>query len=263
MFKKEKEQIEIIEGIINDAIDYGYLPLTLKDKIIGFILGFIVGFLAIQIFFGIWFVSLVVAVIAGIKAIEIYHNYLLTKRTKKLTMEFRDLLDSLSNSLSAGNNVTDSFTNALEDMKKQYGENAYITQEINTIVVGLYNNITIEELLDNFARRSHIEDIQDFSNTFCTCVRIGGNLKQIVQDCKDIISQKIDIELEIQTIIASSKNQLNIIIFMPFVIIGLMQMMGFSEIMELNITTITVKMIALIVFAFAYRLGQKMTKIEM
>ena len=51
MFKKEKEQIEIIEGIINDAIDYGYLPLTVKDKIIGFILGFIVGFLAIQIFF--------------------------------------------------------------------------------------------------------------------------------------------------------------------------------------------------------------------
>ena len=40
-------------------------------------------------------------------------------------------------------------------------------------------------------------------------------------------------------------------------------MMGFSEIMELNITTITVKIIALIVFAFAYRLGQKMTKIEM
>ena len=260
MFKKEK--YELIEGIYTDAIDYDYINIGIKEKLIGFFIGFIIAFLAIQIFFGIVIISFVIAIFFGFKAIPVYRKYLIYKRKKKLLLEFRDLLDSLNNSLAAGDNVNDAFNNALEDMISQHGENAYITKEVNIIIGGLYNNIVIENLLMNFADRSHLEDIKDFCDTFCTCIRLGGNLKVIINDCKEIITQKIDIELEINTIIAGNKNQLNIIILMPFIIIAMMQTMGFDAIMALNFTTITTKIIALIIFILAYRLGLKIIKIE-
>lgn len=259
---KRKEKIEVIEGIYCDAIDYDYISLNARDRLIGYLIGFAIGFLAIYTFFGILIVSLITGAFVGLKSIPIYQKHLLEKRKKKLLLEFRDLLDSLNNSIAAGDNVVESFNNALVDMTNQYGENAYITEETDIIVNGMKNGVVIEDLLENFAARSHLEDIKDFCDTFCTCTRLGGNLKTVINDCREIISQKIDIELEISTIIAGNKNQLNIIILMPFVIVFMMQAMGFSEIMALNLTTIITKVIALIVFGLAYALGQKMIKIE-
>ena len=262
MFKRKQEEIEIVEGIFTDATDYNYYKMTINDMIIGFLIGFAGGFVAIQLFFSIIFISIPVAVGCGIYSIKIYKEKIIEKRKKRLLLQFRDLLDSLNNSMAAGDNVRDSFTNALEDMRSQHSENASITEETNIIVSGMYNNITIEELLENFAERSHLEDIQDFCNTFNTCLRLGGNLKLIVNDCRDVITQKIDIELEIKTIVASNKNQLNIVVIMPFALIGLMGMMGFEEVMAVNLTTIVVKVIALIAFGFSYKLGQKIVDIK-
>lgn len=262
MFKKKDDNLQMIDGIFTDAIDYDFIDLVTKDYVIGFLGSAIVAFFAIFLFFGSLIISLPVALIAGVKGIPKYKNSLIEKRKKKLLLEFRDLLDSLNNSMAAGNNINDSFNNALIDMRSQYGNNSPIAQEVEIIIMGMYNNITIEELLDNFADRSHLEDIKDFSNTFNTCIRLGGNLKRIVSDCKEIITQKIDIELEIKTIIAANKNQLNIIAVMPFVLVGLMSFMGFDEIMEFNPVTIIVKVVALIVFIFAYMLGMKMTDIK-
>ena len=258
----KREEYELINGIYTDAIDYDYIAMGIKEKFIGFFIGFLLAFLAIQIFFSIAIISFIVAIFFGFKGIPIYKKYLIEKRKKKLLLEFRDLLDSLNNSLAAGDNVTDSFNNALQDMINQHGESAYISEEVNIIVGGLRNNIVIEKLLENFAARSHLDDIKDFCDTFCTCIRLGGNLKIIINDCKEIITQKIDIELEINTIIAGNKNQLNILIVMPFAIIAMMQSMGFDAIMAFNFTTILTKAVALIIFIFAYRIGLKIIKIE-
>lgn len=265
LFKKKDDSEEIlpIDGLIEDAKDYDFYDMRQKDRMIGFLIGFVIGFLAIYFFFGLLIPSVLVGVVIGVKSIPLYKKNIIQKNKKRLLLQFRDLLDSLNNSMAAGNNIPDSFTNAYEDMVNQYGENSYIADETLMIITGMNNGLNIEELLENFAERTHCEDIQDFCNTFNTCTRLGGNLKVVVNECKDTITQKIDIEMEIQTIIAGNKNQLNIIIVMPFVIIELMSLMGFTEIMAINVTTILVKVIALIVFVLAYLFGLKITKIEM
>lgn len=261
--KDDIDEVQPINGLIDDARDYDFYEMLIRDKVVGFMMGFIVGFLAIFLFFGLFIPSIIAGLFVGIKTISIYKTKIIEKNKKRLLLQFRDLLDSLNNSMAAGNNILDSFTNAYEDMVNQYGENSYIAEEILLIITGVNNGLNIEELLENFAQRSHCEDIQDFCNTFNTCIRLGGNLKVVVNECRETITQKIDIEMEIQTIIAGNKNQLNIIIVMPFLIIGLMSLMGFSEIMSINITTVVVKVIALIVFVIAYLFGLKITKIEM
>lgn len=262
MLKWKKKEYEIIEGLYCDATDYDFYEMTIKDMFIGFMIGFFAGFLAMYLFFGFLIISAIIGIPAGFFGIHIYKNKIIAKNKRTLLLQFRDLLDSLNNSMSAGDNVRDSFSNSLEDMKAQHGETSYIFEEVNIIVMGMHNNINIEDLLENFAQRSHLDDVQDFCNTFCTCLRLGGNLKMIVNDCKEIISQKINIELEIETIVSGNKNQLNILIIMPFVLIGLMSMMGFKEVMTMDPVTVIVKVIALVAFGFSYVLGQKIVDIK-
>ena len=263
LLKRNKEEKEPIDGIFADAIDYDFYQMTLIDKIIGFTIGFIVSFIAIQLYFGLIILSIIFALIAGIISISLYQKKIIENNQKKLVLQFRDLLDALSNSFSVGNNITNSFIASYEDVISQHGKESFIAKETYLIVVGMQNGLTIEELLYNFAQRSHSDDILDFCNTFNACTRLGGNLKVVVNDCKDIISQKIDVQLEIASIIAGSKNQLNIIAIMPFALVGIMSFMGFKEMSAINFTTIMTKVIALIVFIISYFVGLKMTKIEL
>lgn len=80
MFKKEK--YELIEGIYTDAIDYDYINIGIKEKLIGFFIGFIIAFLAIQIFFGIVIISFVIAIFLALKQYQYTENILLIKERK-------------------------------------------------------------------------------------------------------------------------------------------------------------------------------------
>ena len=79
---------------------------------------------------------------------------------------------------------------------------------------------------------------------------------------KNIISDKIEIEMEIQTTVASNRNEINIMSVMPFVIIAMMGTLGQSAITANTPVNIAVKSIALIMFVIAYVLGRKITDIK-
>ena len=70
-------------------------------------------------------------------------------------------------------------------------------------------------------------------------------------------------QMEISSIIAGKKNELNIMIILPFIVV--MQVNGMSAAstsLMTGIITFVVKLIALSMFIFAYILGQKMMKID-
>ena len=71
--------------------------------------------------------------------------------------------------------------------------------------------------------RSGLEDITNFSDVFEVSNRLGGNLKQVVSESYDMIRDKIDIELEINTIVASGRNELNIMAALPFLVVLMMK----------------------------------------
>ena len=263
MFKKKKEEYVPLVGIMGVGEDYNVYFLSTIEKIMGFAIGFVAGFVASQIMFGVVFASVVVGIGIGIFAIPIFRDYLQEKRKKAILAQFRDLLDSLSNSFSAGKNTPDAFTDCLNDMRMAYGDDAPLTKELTIITNGLHNNYIIEDLLRDMAKRCGVDDMVSFAETFAVCNRLGGNLKRIVAESRDIINDKIEIEMEIQTTISANKNELNIMCVMPFIIVSMMSMLGDASITENNAVNIIVKIIAIIMFVIAYIMGQKITDIKM
>ncbi len=259
---KKKEKYVPIQGLMGIGEDYNVYNMKLKEKIIGYLIGFAGSAFAAQIMFGVPVASLILGACIGFAAIPVYKKHLFRKRVKAITMQFRDMLDSLSNSFAAGKNTSMAFSDVYNDMAIAYGEKAIIVKEVGIIVNGLANNYTIEDLLKNMAERCGVGDMASFAETFGVCNRLGGNLKKIVGDSRDIINDKLEIEMEIQTMVSSNKNEINILCVIPLVIVLAMKLMGNDAITANTPSNVVVKFIAVGIFMVAYILGQKITDIK-
>jgi len=141
----------------------------------------------------------------------------------------------------------------------EHGEKAYITKELNWMCIMHNNGEEIKDLLLNFADRSGIDDVRSFANVFSVAENLAGDRPRIIRETRDMISERIAVELEIQTMITGQKNQLNILAIMPVVMALLTRSF---ETDSGNITVIIIKIVALGIFIFAYWLGTKIVDIK-
>lgn len=260
--KKEKPVYTPIPGIMGIGEDYHVYDMTMMDRMTAVGIGLLAGVAVGYVFFNSWLAAAAVSVIAAIYLQKPWQEYLKKKRLKKLLLEFKDLLETLTASYSAGQTTAKAFSDAMNEMSDLFGEGADIVNELKMINVGLQHNYNIEDLLLNFAQRSGLDDVDSFANVFEVCNRKGGNLKQIVGETRSVINDKIEIEMEIQTMVAASKNELNIMMVMPFII--MLTMRGLGDSMTGNsIVNIIVKFVALGIFVAAYVVGIRLVDIKL
>lgn len=260
--ERQKEAVTPIPGIMGMGDDYHIYTMTLADRLAAAGLGAAVGIAVGYVFFNHWLTALILTAAAGIGLQKPFGEYLKRKRLKKLLLEFKDLLETLTASYSAGQTTARAFEDALHEMSELYGEGADIVQELKMIHAGLQHNYNIEDLLLNFAARSGLDDVDSFANVFEVCNRKGGNLKQIVGETRSVINDKIEIEMEIQTMVAASRNELNIMMVMPLLIMFTMRGLGDSMTGN-SVMNVIVKLIALGIIAGAYALGSKLVDIKL
>ncbi len=147
-------------------------------------------------------------------------------------------------------------------MESIYGEGADIVREVELIIEGIANNITPETMLTNFAQRSGLDDVESFASVFEVSNRQGSNLGQVISDSREIINGKIEIEMEIETMLQGNKNELNIMIIMPLVIVASLSGLGTMTIASNTPLNVAVKLICIGVFAASYLMGRKLVDIK-
>lgn len=281
--KKEKkiEEPEFVKSLTSeDAYNYKVYNLTKKERIIWSVVAFVVGAVAAYIFYGgigknefgdstmvTYICNIVIMGVAGCFAAKMFlpirREQIIAKRIKNLKLQFVDLLDSLSASFSTGQNAPSAFATAKNDLLIQYKDDAYIVKEVNMILDGYNQNIPIENMILDFGKRSGIKDIENFGRVFETVYRKGGDIKDVVRATHEILSSKTQIEMEIATAIASNKNEQNIMLVMPFLIVGMIKMIGgdfaanFTTPTGLIFTTIGVAL-----FVASYFIGKAVMNIE-
>lgn len=246
--KKQKSKPEKEPEYFNSAtnmqtLNYNVYYMKAKETILTFLIAFVAGAFVGYLFYGgigknefgeptkiTWILNIlipgVVGVIAGKLFLPIRVKSIIQKRKTELAHQFRDMLESLNTSLGSGKNVTDSFISVLDDLKLQYSEDAYILYELKVIISGIHNNVAIEDLLEDFGNRSGNEDIKSFANVFRIAYRTGGNIKDIIRNTHSIISEKMEISDEIETLVTSNKTEQNIMIVMPIILISVIKMMS-------------------------------------
>ncbi len=229
--RKREEDEEVIEADAvperkSTLIDYDEYEMSKQEKIRYTILGagflFFVGFLFFQ--------NIIVAAVFSLGGL-FYPKYkirdLIKHRKKELNLQFKDVLYSLSSSLSAGRSLESSFKVALNDLRVLYpDENTYMRKELEYICRRIEMNEPVERALLDFSNRAHLEDVKNFAEVVVICKRTGGNLVEVVKNTSNIISDKIEIEQEINVLLTKQKYEQRIINVMPIIFIALVKFGG-------------------------------------
>lgn len=281
--KKEKESMEpqyYMSATNVPAYNYRVYHMPQKEKILYFLIAFVVGAAVGYLFYGgigkdefgqptmiTWILNIsiptIVGSIAGYFFVPMRNDAIVRKRQKELNGQFRDMLDALTTSLNAGKNVNDSFLSVYEDLKIQYDEEAYILKELELVIAGIHNNIAIEDVLEDFGNRSANDDIKSFANVFKISYRKGGNIKDIIRNTHGILSDKMEIAEDIETLVTSNKMEQNIMIVMPIALIALIKMM--SPEFAANFVTpsgIASTTVSVVIFVVAYFIGKSVLDIK-
>ncbi len=147
---------------------------------------------------------------------------IILKRQKMITAQFKDLLYSVSSSLSAGKSVESAFRAAAADLTILYaGEDALIISELKAVNMKVDMNEPLTEALSDFASRSCSEDIANFADMLTICKKAGGNLIEAIKNTASVIVCKIDLRNEIDVIIAEQRLNQKILSVMPFVLMAM------------------------------------------
>lgn len=189
-------------------------------------------------------------------------------RTKKekwqLTLQFKDGIVSLSNALTAGYSIENAFSEAVKDLRFLYEDSSRIVIEFQQISQQIKLNRNVEELLLEFGSRSGIEDIINFAEIVTTAKRTGGDLIKIMRTTSNNISDKIEVQREIGTLIAAKKLEGNIMSVIPMGIIIYLNccMPDFLDPMYQDLIGRVVMSIALIGYLLALLLLNKIVSIR-
>ncbi|HJA80203.1 MAG TPA: hypothetical protein H9776_00280 [Candidatus Mediterraneibacter intestinipullorum] len=262
------------------TINYRVYYMKPWEKILYFMIAFIAGACVGYLFYGgigkdefgeatrlTWILNITIPTIVGIIAGRLFLpmrvKSIIEKRKSELNHQFRDMLEALTTSLGAGKNVNDSFLSVYEDLKIQYDSDAYILKELEVIISGIHNNVAVEEILEDLGKRSDNDDIWSFAKVFKISYRKGGNIKDIIRNTHSILSDKMEIAEDIETLVTSNRMEQNIMVVMPIALIGLIKMMSpefaanFVSVTGLISTTISI-----VIFIIAYFIGKTILDIK-
>ena len=190
---------------------------------------------------------------------------IIRKRKEELNIQFKDMLYSLQSSLWAGKPIELAFGEVMKDLRILYPDpSTPIILESSLIVKKLEMNNTVESAISSFAERSGVSDIKDFAEVLKICKRTGGNLVEVVKRTASIISDRIEMEQDINTMLAQRNLERKILNIMPVIVLALISITARDYIAPVYDTAAVsfVMTIAVLLLAAAYFLSRKIMDIK-
>ncbi len=187
-----------------------------------------------------------------------------TRKRRAIGIQFRDAIYSVLTNLKAGYSIENAFVESQRDMELLYGAKSDIVYHLNIISKGLKNNIPLEKLIYGFGRECENTDIQDFAFVFRVAKRNGGNMTEIIERTIGVISQKINVEKEIDVLISAKRLEARIMNMVPFFIIFYISISspGFFDVLYHNLFGIALMSVCMIVYVVAYLISEKIVNIS-
>ena len=190
-------------------------------------------------------------------------DYILAGK-KELSQQFLTGIQAVSAALAAGYSVENAFEEALEDLERVFEKEDKIIKEFTYIRNQIKLNNTLENLLLDLAKRSRVEEIENFAEVFSAAKRSGGDLIAIIRNTILCISQKEETKMEIETCLSAKRLEQKIMSGVPFMILIYVGAAspGFLDVMYYNPAGICIMSLCLAMYVAAFLWGKKIVEIE-
>lgn len=160
--------------------------------------------------------------------------------------------------------MENAFAQAWEEFAKLHGRKSLMAQEFRNISHRMKLNEPLEQLVEDLAQRSGVEEIVSFSQVFVFAKRSGGDMMKIFGNTVEKIRQKSDVEREIATVVTAKKTEQRIMDLVPF---GILFYVGtaspeFLAPLYGNLPGAFVMTVCLFAYLLAFLLAEKILEIE-
>ena len=183
------------------------------------------------------------------------------KKEEEFRVQFKDSIQIMAGALKAGYSAENAIRETCHDLKPMYKSESRIIKEYEIMIRKLKIHIPVGQVLSEFAENVEQEDVD--SEDGSGIGKLDGYI-WFIKDAVKVISEKMETEKEIQTMIASKKLEFEIMSMIPFGMIGYMKLTfgDFLKVLYGNPAGIIVMSICLALYFTAYIWGRKMIKIE-
>lgn len=244
-------------------VDYGCYRFTRKEFAAAVLQGILQVLLISYLFYRSW---LAVPLLCPLLFLSFRkkRTWKKQRRLEQLQLEFREAVLSVASALKAGYSIENAFSEAYQDMKAMYGEKGMIVLELDALLRKIKMNIILEQALEDFAERSGVEDVKNFTEVFVTAKRSGGDFGAIIQSAAEIISEKAEVKKEIAVVLSGKKLEQNVMNYVPFGIILYIDLTspGFFQVLYHNPLGIGIMTFCLLVYGIAGKMSEKIVEIE-
>lgn len=188
------------------------------------------------------------------------------KQHKELTMQFREAIKMINNSLKAGQSINNAIIRCSEDMEVMYSQKKDIglIDSFKKIKFNLEIGTSIDDALREFSDKWNNEDIKNFCDAIIAVRLKGGNMVEIMDNVTKMITDKMDVDMEISRQTASKKFESRIFCCLPIVVFLLLSIISKEYMSPMYDTPIgkVLVVISVILVLLNYRFSRKITNIE-
>ena len=210
----------------------------------------------------LWAVGILVPV--GIYYYKQWKLERIRKGQRGFRKQFRDALETLASALSIGYSMENAIKEVQSEMQIMYTDEAPITKEFVLMVRRLNLNMTTEQVWDTFSQKIQLEETESFVTVLSLAKRSGGDSIAIIRNAVRQLGDKMEVEREIETILAAKKLEFKVMCVIPLGIIGYMRI-SFPEFMDVlygNPAGVLFMSGCMLCYLAAIHLGQKIIVIE-
>ena len=185
---------------------------------------------------------------------------LLQKQKSMLQEQFKEAICALATALGAGYSIENAWKEARKEVEKLFGEHALIVQELNHMLAHLEMNVSLEELLSDFALRSGLEDVGSFCQVFLFVKRSGGDFIGIIHATANRISRKVDLQREIITDLAARRLESRVMNMVPMFMLLYLNLTspGYFDLLYGNLSGVIIMSLCLLFYLLAYVWSERM-----
>lgn len=246
-------------------IDYRYYILSKEEKRHYYLVAFLLIFCMGMLFYRSILFSALCMPAAGFCE-KYWTEKKAMVRRENLLEGFRDVLSTLSASVSAGRQLPEAIADAAEQAEISYGAAAPVTLELKHMTA-LYQDShgSLEGMLVDFGVRSGLEEIRQFAGICQICSRRGGDIEEVASTSANLILDRIRFRRELQMLTAQKKLDIAFLVTMPVLILLFLNLTapGYLNILYAGAAGRLIMTACLLTIVAALLWGMQMIKVTM
>lgn len=195
-----------------------------------------------------------------------YAEYKCDKRKRQLLSGFKDAMLSMSGSLASGRQMPAAIRDAADQAEMFLSADSDITKELRHIDF-VYSNAhgKAEDLFDDLAKRSGIEEIRLFASSYRICRKSGGDLEGICLKSASLLIDRIDYQNEVSAVLSEKKlDTVIMMVIMPVILFFLsMTSYDYVEILYTSLAGRVVMSVSLLLMILSALWSMRIMKLDL